>query len=66
MAKAKKKKELMFEETEKYILESLNVMIKGKIYLKQDKYIFDPHGKDSSIKDEIFAAAKSGYLVKVK
>jgi hypothetical protein len=45
-------------------LKALNVLIGGKLYLIEDKYVFDTE-KTPSLKAEIEAKIKSGHLVLV-
>lgn len=49
----------------KFELKALNVVIGGKLYRKEDGHTFDTV-KMASVKDEILAAVKGGYLVPVK
>lgn len=49
----------------KYKLIALSVQISGKVFLKEDKDIFDTDGKESSIKNEIESAAAAGFLVEL-
>jgi len=64
--KPRSKATVLKPKTPKYKLKALNVTINGRLFLKEQNFVFEPEGKDKSIANEIIAAFKKGYLEEVK